>query len=269
MNEKGIRKRILSISSPGIHFPGSKENKVDQEAYDLVRKVNEHIANVCKQHPERFGAVEEVIYALDTLKAKGVVFMANIYGKYLGDPEFEPMWKVLHDRETLVFVHAIKLPCLDILEWKEGLLPELVLDYPFDTTRTALHMVLNGVMERYRNMKVILSHADGFLPYIAKKLAVTTSVVANGKRSGEDIIRDLKRFYFDTALSGAHESLSCLLKFTSPGHVLYESDWPYLPAEEATFFNNSLDTYKDYTTGSNSFVEIMNVNYGSIDINKL
>jgi predicted TIM-barrel fold metal-dependent hydrolase len=100
-------------------------------------------------------------------------------------------------------------------------------------------MVLNGVMARYTNMKVILSHAGGFLPYAAERLAVTTSVVSNGKRSKDDTITDLKRFYFDTALSGSPESLSCLLKFAAPGHILYGSDWPYLPSDHASFFNDS------------------------------
>src|SRR5258706_14567278 len=76
--------------------------------------------------------------ALDTLRADGVILLANYAGKYLGDAAFEPLWAELHRRQAVVFVHPGQPP----LPTVAGVAGPLV-DYPFDTTRTAVQLVLN------------------------------------------------------------------------------------------------------------------------------
>jgi predicted TIM-barrel fold metal-dependent hydrolase len=125
--------------------------------------------------------------------------------------------------------------------------PAPLADYVFDTTRTALDMVLNGVMSQYPNVKVILSHGGGFLPYAAYRFSgLTSTVVVDPGRNAGDILRDLKQFYFDTALSA---SLPALLAFAEPGHVLYGSDWPFAPQDAVTYYNHFLEPYPNYTPG--------------------
>ncbi|MFF0629449.1 amidohydrolase family protein [Streptomyces sp. NPDC004296] len=68
-------------------------------------------------------------------------------------------------------------------------------------------------------------------------------------RNAEDVLRDLKRFYFDTALSASPSALPALLAFAEPGHVLYGSDWPFAPQEAGSYYNHHLETYPDYTPG--------------------
>ncbi|KAL1920355.1 uncharacterized protein VTP21DRAFT_732 [Calcarisporiella thermophila] len=242
MNEQNIATGIVSVSAPGVHLGD------DAEARKLVRQVNEYGAQLVKEHPSRFGhfasiplpdvegSVAEAIYALDVLSGDGVVLMSNAQGRYLGDPNFEPLWKVLDSRSAVVFIHPTesKLPKI------QGI-PAPIVDFPFDTTRTAFHMVLNGVMRKYTRMKVILSHAGGFLPYAAHRLAMST-LLLDPSRTVDDILSDMKRFYFDTAISASPTALPSLLAFAKPGHVLYGSDWPFVPTAPGAYFNNNLDT---------------------------
>jgi len=44
-------------------------------------------------------------------------------------------------------------------------------DFPFETTRTGVQLVLSGVLDRYPGARVILSHAGGFLPYASLRFA--------------------------------------------------------------------------------------------------
>nr|WTB08001.1 amidohydrolase family protein [Streptomyces antimycoticus] len=232
MDQQGIAAGVLSVTSPGIHL-GS-----DAQARDLARAVNEYGADVVRDHAGRFGhfasvplpdvdaALAETAHALDTLGADGVVLMSNAHGRYLGDPDFEPLWAELDRRGATVFVHPAQPP-MPLLPGT----PAPLADYVFDTTRTALNLVLNGVMSRYPNLRVILSHGGGFLPY------------------AEDLLRDLKRFYFDTALSASPSALPALLAFAEPGHVLYGSDWPFAPQDAGTYYNHYLETYPDYAPG--------------------
>lgn len=170
-------------------------------------------------------ALAETAHALDTLGADGVVLMSNAHGRYLGDPDFEPLWAELDRRGATVFVHPAQPP-MPLLPGT----PAPLADYVFDTTRTALNLVLNGVMSRYPNLRVILSHGGGFLPYAAYRFSGLASTV-DRERNAEDLLRDLKRFYFDTALSASPSALPALLAFAEPGHVLYGSDWPFAPQD--------------------------------------
>ncbi|MFI0769144.1 amidohydrolase family protein [Streptomyces melanosporofaciens] len=250
MDQQGIATGVLSVTSPGVHL-GS-----DAQARDLARAVNEYGAEVVRGHPGRFGhfasvplpdvdaALAETAHALDTLGADGVVLMSNTHGKYLGDPDFEPLWAEIDRRGATVFVHPAQPP-MPLLPGT----PAPLADYVFDTTRTALNLVLNGVMSRYPNMRVILSHGGGFLPYAAYRFSGLTSTVVDREREAEEILRDLKRFYFDTALSASPSALPALLAFAEPGHVVYGSDWPFAPQDAGTYYNHYLETYPDYAPG--------------------
>ncbi|OIK27446.1 amidohydrolase family protein [Streptomyces malaysiense] len=247
-DRRSIATGVLSVSSPGTHFGD------DTEARAVARSVNEYGAELVKDRPDRFGifaslplpdvdgALAEAAYALDELHADGVVLMSNVHGRYLGDKEFVPLWEELDARGAVVFVHPTgsALPMLDGL-------PGPVVDFPFDTTRTALHMTLNGVMSRYTRMRVILSHAGGFLPYAAWRF--TLGAQFSPGATPEGVLAGLRRFYFDTALSASPSALPSLLAFAAPGHVLYGSDPPFAAEEHGKLFDSMLDGYDGYEPG--------------------
>ncbi|MFH8409153.1 amidohydrolase family protein [Streptomyces sp. NPDC018019] len=259
MDEQGIATGVLSVTAPGVHLGD------DAQARDLARAVNEYGAEVVKDSPDRFGhfaglplpdvdaAVAEAVHALDTLHADGVVLMSNARGRYLGDPDFEPLWAELDRRGANVFIHPAQPP-MDLLPGT----PAPLADYVFDTTRSALNLVLNGVMHRYPNVRVILSHGGGFLPYAAYRFTGLTSTVVDRERTAEDILRDLKRFYFDTALSASPSALPALLAFAEPGHILYGSDWPFAPQDAGSYYNHYLETYPDYAPGQADAIDRKN-----------
>ncbi|GAA0846266.1 MULTISPECIES: amidohydrolase family protein [Burkholderiaceae] len=240
MDRESIAIGILSLSAPGVHLAG------DEEGRTLARQVNEYHAELVKRRPDRFGqfaciplpdvegAVTEAVYALDELHADGVVLLSNAAGKYLGDPDFEPLWAELDARSAVVFIHPTEPP----IQMLKGL-PSPLLDYPFDTTRTAVHMVANGVMSRHTRIKVILSHGGGFLPYAAYRF--TGAAQFNPGVTPEGIMTDMKRFYFDTALSSTPTALPSLLAFADPTHITFGSDFPFAPSSHQ--FNAALDAW--------------------------
>ncbi|MEW2621530.1 amidohydrolase family protein [Streptomyces sp. NPDC048106] len=248
MDRRSIATGVLSVSAPGTHFGD------DAEARAVARSVNEYGAELVKDRPDRFGlfaslplpdmdgALAEAVYALDELRADGVVLMSNIHGRYLGDKDFAPLWAELDARGAVVFIHpsGSALPVLDGL-------PGPLVDFPFDTTRTALHMTFSGVMSRHTRMKVILSHAGGFLPYAAWRF--TLGAQFNPGTTPDGILADLRRFYFDTALSASPTALPALLAFAAPGHVLYGSDFPFAAEEHGVLFDAMLDGYEGYEPG--------------------
>ncbi|MFF3934971.1 amidohydrolase family protein [Streptomyces phaeofaciens] len=119
--------------------------------------------------------------------------------------------------------------------------------FPYDTARTALHLALNGVPARYPRIRMILPHAGGFLPYAAQRFAVAARLHPDATPEG--LLGELRRFYFDTAISAGPAALPSLLAFAAPGHILYGSDFPMLPEEWATGFDSGLDDYPHWEPG--------------------
>ena len=242
MDDAGIATGVLSISAPGVHFGD------DAAARDLAREVNDFQAELVKDAPDRFGhfavlplpdfdgAVAEAVRALDELHADGVVLLSNARGRYLGDPAYEPLWTELAARHAVVFVHPAEPPIARL----DGL-PSPLLDFPFDTTRTALDLVAHGVFDRHPQLRIILSHAGGFLPFAAQRF--TGAAMFNPGTTPDGILAGLRKFYFDTALSASATSLPSLFAFAEPGHVLYGSDFPFAPKEWRGEFDRYLTTY--------------------------
>ncbi|WP_020671046.1 amidohydrolase family protein [Amycolatopsis nigrescens] len=242
MDDAGIATGVLSISAPGVHFGD------DAAARELAREINDFQAELVKDSPDRFGhfavlplpdfdgALDEAVRALDELHADGVVLLSNAHGHYLGDPAYEPLWTELDSRDAVVFVHPTEPPIPQLAG-----LPSPLLDFPFDTTRTALDLVAHGVFDRHPRLRVILSHAGGFLPFAARRFV--GAAMFNPDTTPETIMAGLRRFYFDTALSASPTALPSLLAFAEPGHILYGSDFPFAPAEWRADFDHCLTTY--------------------------
>lgn len=241
MDTAGIATSILSVSMPGVHFGD------DAEARALARRFNELTAEVVKDRPDRFGffatltlpdldgALAETAYALDTLGADGVVLLANAAGTWLGDSRFDPLFDELNRRRAVVFVHPTVIPGLAPLEG----IPTYAADFLLDTTRAAINLARSGTMERCPDLKVLLSHAGGFLPYVASRV----SLAASAKDDPIDGFTQLQRFIFDVALSSSPTALPALLAFTRPGHVTFGSDWPYAPEVVVKTFTDAYERF--------------------------
>lgn len=241
---------ILSISTPGV-WVGNPVHSIR-----AARAVNDYGAELVKERPDRFGqfaclplpdidsSCAEAVRALDELHADGVVVLANNDGVYFGDPSFEPLMKELDRRSAVVLVHPNTLPDPSV----PGI-PAFAVDFLLDTTRAAVNLVLHDVPARYPNIKLILSHAGGFMPYASHRIASLTvahnfqTAIGQTQRSQDYLLKTLSNFFFDTALSGSPAALPSLLAFANPGHVLFGSDYPYPPERAISHFTNSLDRF--------------------------
>ncbi len=256
MDSQRIAMGILSLTAPGVTGWQGVARR------DMARRVNEFGAEVMARRPDRFGgfatlplpdmdgALRELEYAFDTLNADGVVLLSNYAGHYLGDPAFGPLWAELERRSAVVFIHPAK-PAIPIIEG----IPGPIVDYPFDTTRTAVQLVLNGVITRCPRVEIILSHAGGFLPFAAHRFAELAPAARTDVPATAELLESFRSFYFDTALSSSPASLLALHSFARPGHILYGSDFPYAPASVAASFTAKLDAFEDLSREARAAID--------------
>jgi predicted TIM-barrel fold metal-dependent hydrolase len=241
MDERGIETAILSVSTPGVDpWPTA-------DARAMARDLNEYVAALVRSRPDRFGlfatlclpdvqgSLDELAHAFDVLQADGVVLLANHRGVYLGEKELEPLFEELDRRRAVVFVHPSTPPGLEALPG----VPSFVADFLLDTTRAALLLARSGTLDRHPHVKILLSHAGGFVPYAAYRLSAGASPTGNPL----DGIARLKRFYFDVALSGSPTALPSLLAFAAPGRVCFGSDFPYAPPPAIAAFTGMYESF--------------------------
>jgi len=237
MDSLGIATSVLTLSSPYPYFGDIEETKA------VIRSVNEEGAAVKRRHPGRFmycasvplpdvdAAIQEAIYALDSLKADGVKLPTNSRGLYLGDPALDPLMKEINDRKAVVIIHPHRPGAMPDSVFTSG--PIFVYEYPVETTRAVLNMVAHNIMTRYPRIRFVVPHAGSFLPAAVARLKNGyTLLSAMGLiEQPFNIDANMRDLYYDVAGGPSAEILDLLLTITDPKHILYGSDYSFVPAE--------------------------------------
>ena len=242
MDEAGVQTSVLTLAAPQ---PSSAE---------VVRQANEAAARIKKEHPGRFlfcaalplpdvsKAIEEAKYALDVLKADGIKLATNLQGQYLGAPELDTLFSFLNERKAVVILHPHRPEPVNKQVMQQT--PLAMQEYLSETTRAVSNMISRNVLARYNDIKVVVPHCGAYLPLAIPRMKSLTPVMQANKMVGEiDYEANLRTLYYD--LAGAHspEAIRMLLTITTPDHLLYGSDYPYVTPQVLT---QSLARMKDY-----------------------
>lgn len=234
MDSAGIERSVLTLLSPQPWFGNIDESR------KVIRSVNERMAEAKRNYLDRFlwcaalpqpdikASIEDAIYALDTLDADGIKLATSVDGVYLGDSIYEPLMKVLDEREAVVILHPVKPNLVNECTFAGG--PIFVYEYPAETTRAVLNMVAHNVMTRYPNIKVVVPHAGSFMPYAVPRLkGGYPLLLKQGLTEPIDIEGNLAKLYYDLAGGPSAQAVKMLLTVTSPDHVMFGTDYPFVP----------------------------------------
>jgi predicted TIM-barrel fold metal-dependent hydrolase len=234
MDANGIDYAIASVSMPGVQFcePG--------KAKALARRLNEHAAEQRARWPGRFGgfaiipmrnaddAIAEIAYALDVLKLEGVCLFTNYDGTYLGDPLFDPVLEALNGHGAVVYTHPNIHPSSRTIPLKY---PGFLMEYPFDTTRMAVHLILTGALDRFPRIRFILSHGGGALPYLRWRIGSGPGIDEGLPQWPREKFADyFSRFWYDNAIACDPPATAAMKSIAGPDKVLFGTDWPFVPA---------------------------------------
>jgi len=231
MDQAGVHTAVTSISSPGLAFAGTR-------APALARECNEYAARLAADHPGRFGsfavlplpdmdaALAELDYAAGALHAQGFGLYTNYGGKWLGDPAFAPLFDELDRRNAVVFVHPLACPqCTGLLPG----IPDAIMEYPFDTTRTIASLLYTGTLSRCPRIRFIFSHGGGTLPILAHRIARYAAVNKEIGARVPDASADLARLCFDVVSVTHPAAFEPLRALAGVERLLFGSDFPYWP----------------------------------------
>ena len=244
MDEAGVQTSILTLAAP------------QPSSASIIRQTNETAAKLKREHHGRYlfcaalplpdvnAAIREAIYALDTLKADGIKLATNVQGQYLGAPELDTLFSVLNERKAVVILHPHRPDPVNRQVMQQT--PLAMQEYLSETTRAVSNMITRNVLARYPQVKVVVPHCGAYLPLAVPRMKSLTPVMQANQMVGKiDWEANLAALYYD--LAGAHspEVIRMMLTITTPDHLLYGSDYPYVAPQVLTA---SLARMKQYLT---------------------
>ncbi len=238
MERRGLAAQIVSVSAPGIDaVPLAKRA-------GLSRTVNERAAELKAWRPDRFGAfamlplpdmdatLREIEFIYDELQLDGINLYTNVQGVYPGDPQLDPLFEELNRRKSTIFFHPVAPQVFGQLDMG---VPAPTIEYPFETTRAVVKMAGSGLLDRFPDMKIILPHGGGTLPFLALRTSLHLARFGSGLhgKTADHVLGLYRRFYYDlTAVSHAW-AIDALLALAPPERLLYGSDHPFMPESVA------------------------------------
>ena len=178
------------------------------------------LANLPMQAPGRAGGMYAEAVAAG---AVGAAVGTSIAGRRLDEADFETFWARADAIARPVLVHPAfncSHPALD--QWYlQNAIGNLL-----ETTITAERLICAGVLARHPQVRLLLMHGGGFLPYQAGRLVHARSVRPELAGTPENAWDFFGQLYFDTITHDA-AALRYLVGRAGLEHVVLGTDQPF------------------------------------------
>src|ERR1051325_7485927 len=230
LEREGVDTQVLTFTTPGTHV------EPPERAVRFARLVNDAFAAIARERGPRFTAlatlplcdpaasVGELSRAVTKLGCAGAMLFSNVNGVALADARFHPLYAEANRLGAVLHIHPTDPVGVEAMTdfW---LMP--LVGFLFDTTLAAAKLVFAGIPERYPNIKWVLSHLGGAIPYLAERLdrgweAFPECRAEIGRKPSEY----LRRYYFDT-VNFDPMALRLAVDFAGAGQILAGSDYPH------------------------------------------
>ncbi len=215
------------------------------EGKDLATLWNEEMAACQSRHPGRVWAsaavplvdtqtaIDVVEHAVNKLGLMGV----NLPGSVGSDPRIdherlEPFYDRVEQLGVPLFLHPTDAVFQDMLIEGYGGALHLSLGRVVEVSVAAMRLVFSGIMERHPNLKIVMSHTGGALPYQSGRMD------KNGKAAKlpHPPSTYIKRMYTDT-VSPHTAGMKFAVEYYGVDHVMYGTDYPcWEPKDALKFF---------------------------------
>ncbi|MBW2194633.1 MAG: amidohydrolase family protein [Deltaproteobacteria bacterium] len=231
MDQSGFDMQILTLSAPSVDiFPV-------ETGETLAKVVNDEIARICQEDPDHFMAfatlpfidpnrtVKELERCIDALGFKGACMGTNINGMGLDDQILYPFYERMADYDLPIHIHP-RAPA-DKETYKDYRLVPMI-GFEMELCIAVVRLIMGGVMERFPNLKFIVSHLGGALPYLAERIQNCYEAYPECQENISRPAKDyLKRFYYDT-VSFFEPALMCAYSFLGARRLILGSDYPHV-----------------------------------------
>lgn len=236
-DENGVQVQVLSTVPVMFSYWAKPEHTLD-----LSRYLNDHIAQVVSEYPNRFIglgtlpmqapdlAVKELRRCVQDLGLAGVQIGSHINDWNLNAPELFPIFEEAEKLGAAIFIHPWDMMGKDSMTkyW----LPWLV-GMPAETSRAICSMIFGGVFSKLPALKVCFAHGGGSFP-------CTIGRIEHGWKCRPDLCqvdckvnpRDfLGKFWVDSLVHDENV-LRYVVDLVGKNRVVLGSDYPFPLGED-------------------------------------
>lgn len=211
------------------------------DAKVLIRYINDQLAALIDEDRTRFfglggvpmqdveSAIEELRYAVKTLRFAGVQIASHVNGVSIGDARFEPFFAEAERLKATVFVHALRPAGKERVV---GPFPEQAVCFPAEIGFAAASMITGGIGARHPNLRIGFSHGGGALVMTLPRIIQVWQSTIPGLSAplAESPLVTAKRFYYDHVV-GDPALLRLIIDTYGASQILIGSDYPFYPAK--------------------------------------
>jgi aminocarboxymuconate-semialdehyde decarboxylase len=238
--------RIAELDKRGIDVQALDINtfwwyEADRDlATKIVQVHDEGLAKWCDANPQRFVALsspalqfpelaaEQIEYAVKKLGMRGAAIGGHVNGEPLSNPKYDPFWAKAQELNVLVFMHPNNAENIA----KPGAFSGAgdlgnIIGNPLETTLFLSHLIFDGTLDRFPNLKICAAHAGGYLPSYLGRTEVACDVRQNAKCMNKKRPAEyLKTQIFADSMIFSPEGVRHLVAEMGASQVVYGTDIP-------------------------------------------
>jgi predicted TIM-barrel fold metal-dependent hydrolase len=234
----------LSVLSHGL--PLGPDVLGGEEADEWAMRINDDLARIIQTYPGKFlglaslgfgspeRALAEVDRCINQLGFIGVQIFSNVAHRWLDAPEFRPVFQHIGRLGVPIHLHPAVPPVPDGLTSTTLF---LALGFPYDSSLNTVRLIQSGLFDEIPDLKVIVSHVGGILPYLIGRLEIyapPSPLDPGPSRLQHPLGHYVRNLYVDTVCYH-REALSCCYGVMGAHHMVFGTDHPFgrpdLPAE--------------------------------------
>ncbi len=241
-----VAQRLAERGADGIDVEAMSVNPFWYGAdRDMARRIvdlhNEKLSALCQQAPDHLRAfatvalqypelaAEQLEHGVKNLGLCGAAIGGSVEGEEISLAKFDPFWKKAEELQALIFIHpqsdGAPATIRDRVRGPGAL--SNVIGNPLETTFALAHLIFDGTLDRFPDLKICAAHGGGYLPSYAARMDYGCSVFpaqCNGPPLKLRPSEYLKRIFVDT-LVFTPEALRHLVAECGAGQVVIGTDY--------------------------------------------
>lgn len=229
LEREGVDLQVITLTTPGTHV------ETAQRARELATLVNDAFARIAQERP-RFTAlatlplndpaasVKELERARRDLGFAGAMVFSNVNGTALSDDRFLPLWEAANDLGAVIHIHPTDPVGVEAMT-EFWLMP--LVGFLMDTTLAAASLVFRGIPARFPDIRWVLGHLGGAIPYLAERLDRGYEAFPDCRvHIDRPPTEYLRKFFYD-GVNFDPRAVRFAADFAGASQILAGSDYPH------------------------------------------
>jgi aminocarboxymuconate-semialdehyde decarboxylase len=232
LDAAGLDTQILSVTIPGPETVGGKEG------VEWAKICNDKLKEAEEAYPGRFywlatipwhdiDAAAEELERAAKMGCKGYQLFSNFNGEPVWLEKFHQVYEVANKHELPCLIHPADPLTSSVMD--KVRIPYQLWGYTLDTSMAIVSLILQGVLDKYPNLKYVHGHLGGMVPYFVRRLQ--DSYKGYGKEWGIELSKSpdviyKERVWPDTT-SFYLPAMKCCLEWMGPENMGLGTDYAH------------------------------------------